>query len=158
SLLAVRVINAIERATDQRIPVSTLFDHGTIRHVAQTLVRRQAEQSSRPLAAIHPSGSRPPFFFLHGDFNGGGFYWHRLARIVGPEQPFFALHPHGMDGGPVPLSIGAMVGQYLAMVRSLRPRGPYLLGGYCNGGLIAFEMARRLRAQGERVDLLFLVD
>jgi thioesterase domain-containing protein len=56
------------------------------------------------------------------------------------------------------LSIEAMAADHLTTLRSLQPRGPYRLGGYCNGGLIAFEMARRLQAIGERVDCLALVD
>jgi thioesterase domain-containing protein/acyl carrier protein len=158
SLLAVRLIDAIERALGQRIPVTTLFEHRTVRQLAQALVRQRGKRSESRMTAIHPGGSRARFFFLHGDFNGGGFYCHRLAQVLGREQPFIALHPHGLDGGPVPPSIEAMATDQIDTVRSLQPRGPYLLGGHCNGSLVAFEMARRLRAQGERVDLLFLVD
>jgi thioesterase domain-containing protein len=81
-----------------------------------------------------------------------------LARRLSPEQPFYVLHPHGLDGGPVPPTIEAMAEDHLRALRTFRPKGPYLLGGHCNGGLVAFEMARRLQAQGERVDLLVLLD
>jgi amino acid adenylation domain-containing protein len=158
SLLAVRVMNAIEQTVGRRLPLSTLFGDATIRHLAQALLQRAPETTWSPVTAIQTEGSRRPFFFLHGDYYGGGFYCLNLARALGPEQPFFALHPHGLDGRPVPASIEAMAAEHLATVRTLQPHGPYHLGGHCNGGLIAFEMARHLRAQGERVDLLALMD
>jgi thioesterase domain-containing protein len=135
-----------------------LFEGATIQDLAKALLRRPTEISWSPVTAIHPDGSKRPFFFLHGDFTGGGFYCLNLARALGPEQPFYALHPHGLDGRPVPASIEGMAADHLATVRALQPQGPYLLGGHCNGGLIAFEMARRLLAAGERVDLLALLD
>jgi thioesterase domain-containing protein len=110
------------------------------------------------LTAIHAGGSRLPFFFLHGDFNGGGFYSAALARHLGPDQPFYAIHPHGLDGRVMRLTIEAMAEDHLTSVRAVQPRGPYLLGGHCNGGLIALEMARRLLAEGDRVSLLAVLD
>jgi thioesterase domain-containing protein len=107
---------------------------------------------------IRENGSRLPFFFLHGDFDEGGLYCRNVAEVLGPEQPFVALHPHGIDGRPIPASIEAMAIDHLATVRSLQPHGPYFLGGFCNGGLVAVEMARRLEAQGERVALLAVMD
>lgn len=56
------------------------------------------------------------------------------------------------------MTVESMASSYLEILRSVWPRGPYLLGGYCNAGLIAFEMARQLRACGERVDLLVIID
>jgi amino acid adenylation domain-containing protein len=157
SLLAVRMLHAIEREVGRRLPLSTLFAGATIEHLAQALLQQQAETFLPPVTAIHPAGSRPPFFFLHGDYNGG-FYCLNLARALGPEQPFHALHPHGLGGRPGRPSIEAMAADHLTTLQSLQSQGPYRLGGYCNGGLIAFEIARRLKAQGQRVDLLVLVD
>ncbi|HLW60136.1 MAG TPA: amino acid adenylation domain-containing protein, partial [bacterium] len=158
SLLAVRLMSAIEEAVGRKLPLSTLFAGATVQHLAQALLQHPSATPWGPVTAIHPDGSRPPFFFLHGDLHGGGFYCRNLARALGPQQPFMALHPHGLDGRPVPISIEAMAADRLATVRSIQPHGPYRLGGYCNGGLVAFEMARLLRAQGESVDLLALLD
>jgi thioesterase domain-containing protein len=114
--------------------------------------------SRSPIIEIQKgTDSKRPFFFLHGDFNGGGFYCLNLARGLGADQPFYALQPHGLDEGPVPPSIELMAESHLKALRSVQPNGPYLLGGYCNGGIVAFEMARRLQAEGEKVDLLALV-
>ena len=158
SLLAIRMLDRIERGCGQRLPVSVLFTGATIEHLASALMQQCAENFRTPLAAIQTGGFRLPFFFLHGDFNGGGFYCRNLARHLGPDQPFYVLHPHGLDGGLVPPTIEAMAEDHLRTLRAFRPRGPYLLGGHCNGGLVAFELARRLQAQGERVNCLVLLE
>ncbi len=159
SLLAVRMIAKIEQVCGQRLPLSTLFAGGTIRHLVDALLERSWRQSNCLCSPIHADGVRRPFFFLHGDYAGGGFYSWELAQQLGSEQPFYVLHPQvGHDGSPVPYTIEEMADEYLQTVRACRPTGPYLLGGVCNGGLIAFEMASRLRAQGEQVDLVLAFD
>jgi hypothetical protein len=158
SLLAIRMIAKVEQVCGKRLPVRTLFAGATIRHLVDALLEESRESYKCLLAPIRADGVRPPFFFFHGDFDGGGFYARELARQVGPEQPFYIFHPLGLDGGQVPATIEAMADEYLQALRSFRPTGPYLLGGYCNGGLIAFEMARRLQAQGEQVDFLLAID
>ncbi len=157
SLLAARMIDAVERASGRRVPLAALFETPTIEHLAQAL-RDEVVASEPPLVALNPSGARPPFFFLHGDFSGGGFFSRALAEALGPEQPFYAVHPHGLLDADVPESIEGMAAERLAVLRAARPRGPYLLGGHCNGGLVALEMARRLREQGEAVPLVVLLD
>jgi thioesterase domain-containing protein len=158
SLLAVRMMHEVERTCGRRLPLLTLFEGATIRQLGRALLGRTAESPAAALTAIHSGGSRRPFFFLHGDFNGGGFYSVALARELGPEQPFYALHPHGLDGRPMRRSIEEMADDHLATLRAVQPNGPYVLGGHCNGGLIALDMARRLRAEGERVDLVAVLD
>ncbi|HKZ03856.1 MAG TPA: amino acid adenylation domain-containing protein [Methylomirabilota bacterium] len=156
SLLAARMMESVERAVGRRVPITTLFRVPTVEHLAQAL--REAVTTEPPLIALRAEGSQPPFFFLHGDFSGGGFFSRALAEAVGPEQPFYAVHPHGLVDSAVPDSIEAMAADRLAAVRAVRPHGPYLLGGHCNGGLVALEMARLLVAQGEAVPLLVLLD
>jgi oxalate---CoA ligase len=82
-----------------------------------------------------------------------------LARHLGPDQPFYALEPRGLDGADEPLTdVAAMAAYYIKTIRSLQPHGPYALGGLCFGGVIAFEMAQQLRSQGEPVALVALLD
>ena len=106
---------------------------------------------------VKDGGARQPFFFFHGDFNGGGFYCLNLARGLSEDQPFYAVQPHGLDGNAIPVTIEAMAKAHLMELREIQPRGPYLLGGYCNGAVISFEIARLIEAEGEKVDLLVLL-
>lgn len=158
SLLAVRLLHEIDRTLGCRLPLTTLYRGATVRSLAAALIEQDASAPRVPIVAVQPEGDREPFFFLHGDFRGGGFYCLGLARHLGLDQPFDVLHPHGLDGSATERSIGGMARDHLEALRAFRPSGPYLLGGHCNGALVAFEMARRLAAAGERVDGVFLVD
>ncbi len=157
SLLAVRLVNEIARATGVRLPLATFFTDPTVEGVARALKHRRDGDAPDRLLPVRTGGSKRPLFFLHGDYNGGGFYCVNLAHYLDPERPFYALHPHGLDGRAVPPTIEAMAAEHVATMRGVQPEGPYLLGGYCNGGLIAFEMARQLRERGERVEELIVL-
>ena len=154
SLLAVRLMNRIEQVYGKKLDVSALFACATVEHLADAISKQDKDQIRSALVKVQPHGSRRPFFFLHGDYAGGGVYCLKLARYLGEEQPFYALQPLGLDGCGLPATIESMAEPYLEILRAVQSHGPYLLGGYCYGGLVAFEMARRLRAQGEAVDLI----
>ncbi len=160
SLLAVRLVKRIEQVCGKKLPLSTLFAGATIAHLATALTgNAETETDSRaPLVAVQVSGSRRPFFFLHGQWEGGAFYSLELARALGPDQPFYLLEPYQFAGLAVLPTFEAMAAAHLKALRSVQPEGPYLLGGWCNGALIAYEMARQLRAEGQAVDLLVLMD
>ncbi|GAC1361946.1 MAG: amino acid adenylation domain-containing protein [Ktedonobacteraceae bacterium] len=157
SLLAARLNTAIERAFDKKLSLTTLFANPTIEQMAQVL-EQQADNSARfPLVKVQ-GGSKRPFFYFHGDWSGGAFYCFTLARAMGPEQPFYAVGPCNYNGIQDPLTVEEMAAAYIAAFRAIQPEGPYVLGGFCNGGLMAYETARRLREQGQQVDLLLLVE
>ena len=157
SLLAAAFIAELEARCGLVLSPSALLEAGTVTEIAARLVRDQAS-AHRPLVAIREGGARTPFFYLHGDYNGGGLYCRALAHRLDPERAFYVIHPHGVDGRALPDTIEEMAAERLAAIRVARPRGPYLLGGYCNGALVALEIARRLSAEGERVGVTVLVD
>lgn len=157
SLLAVQMIQRLEQKTGRRVPLAALFADATVAHIAHMLENDGTTDVPAPMVAFHPGGARAPFFFMHGDF-GGGFFCADLARNLGADQPFYTIPPHGMGGADVPKTVEAMAAEYAALLRRVQPHGPYRLGGFCNGGLIAFETAQQLLGQGERVDLLVLMD
>jgi amino acid adenylation domain-containing protein len=156
SLLAAQMMDEIARETGVSVPLTALFTDATIAHLASVL--RGGAASAAPVVALRAEGTRPPLFFLHGDFSGGGFYCRGLARELGEDQPFYAVHPHGLNDSSVPDSIEAMAEDLVAAIRRERPHGPYVVGGHCNGAMIAVEVARRLIEHGERVPLVLLLD
>lgn len=107
---------------------------------------------------LNSGGAAPPFFFLHGSLTGGGYYCLALAKRLGAARPLHLLRPHGVDDRPLPSSVEAMAAEYVGILKTTQPQGPYLLGGFCSGGLVAFEMARQLRARGETVRNVVLID
>jgi len=156
SLLAARVAARLESATGTRIPVASFFEAQTIGAMA-ALVRERRVRETPLLRQLQTGNGRPPFFFLHGDLEGGGLYCTRLAGGLGTDQPVFVVRPHERDDGNVP-AIEDMAAERVRAIRAVAPRGPYLLGGYCINGAIAFEIARLLVDAGEDVSLVVLVD
>jgi amino acid adenylation domain-containing protein len=157
SLLSVRMMDRIEQVIGKKLSLATLFSGATIENLAEVLLKQESESGRLPLVEIQSEGTNKPFFYLHGDFNGGGLYCLSLARHLGSDQPFYALQPHGLDDQSMPETIEDMAEYHLKTLRKFQPEGPYLLGGHCNGALIAFEMARRLETAGAKVELLVLI-
>jgi thioesterase domain-containing protein/acyl carrier protein len=155
SLLAIRMLVEAEKRTGIRIAPRLVFEYPTIRRLAIESRHPEARTHS-PMVAVQATGSLPPFFFLHGDFVEGGLYCVKMARHLGPDRPFYTIDPHGVHDVP-PHSIEEMAAARIELIRQVRPHGPYALGGFCKGGLVAFEMARQLEAAGETVSSLVLL-
>ena len=98
------------------------------------------------------------FHFFHGDFSTGGLFVPRFAAMLRRDRPILAIAPHGINGERVPASIEEMAADRLPLILEAQPRGPYVLGGHCNGALVAFETARLLVNVGHRVDLVVMID
>jgi amino acid adenylation domain-containing protein len=158
SLLAARMLAHVENLTGVRVPREALFGRATISALSEALATLAFRAAPEALRTIRSAGNQPAFFFLHGSLAGDGFYCQRLADALGPDQPFYSVAPHGVDGRPIPDTVEAMAADYVELVKRSHPSGPYRLGGFCNGGLVAFEMARQLVAHGDIVDRVILVD
>ncbi|HEU4432688.1 MAG TPA: thioesterase domain-containing protein, partial [Pyrinomonadaceae bacterium] len=110
------------------------------------------------LVPIQPGGSKPPLFCLHLAL-GHVLFYRDLAQRLGLDQPVYGFQPQGVDGShPCHTSIEEMARHYVKEMQALQPEGPYYLAGSSSGGLIAFEMARQLHAQGQKVGLVALFD
>ncbi len=111
------------------------------------------------LTALRPGDADvPPLFLIHAVF-GDTYFFRFLAAGLAPGRPVYGLRALGMEAGEEPLrSIEAMAARYVDSIRSIRPEGPYHLVGSSMGGVIAYEMARRLRAAGQEVALLGFLD
>ena len=158
SLLAIRMLSEVEKRTGIRIPPKALFDGAaTIKRMAAVLSEQRAVQSPLPVVRVQPEGTKSPLFFFHGDFLFGGLYLANLARHLPRDRPCYAVEPHGFDGVEPPPTIEEMAGARLKTILELQPDGPYFLGGFCNGGLVAFQVAQLLRAQGKEVACLVLL-
>ncbi len=154
SIAAARLHARVARETGAALSNGALYRAPTV--AALTLLVRDAFERGRftSLVAIQPGGTRPPFFCVHG---GAGTVLHlrTLSRALGSDQPFYGLQAPGLlgHGYPVP-GIRAMARRYVDEVRAVQPAGPYLLGGYCFGSIVAWEMVRLLRQAGEDVAVL----
>lgn len=155
SLLAARLFTQIEKAFQMDLPLAALLEAPTIRQLAGTINGRKTRSSGSSLVVIQPSGTKPPLFCVHGHM-GEIFYCRNLSRSLGADQPLFGLRSQGLGGEPRHCTVEDMAVHYLREIRTVQPKGPYFLSGFCFGGMVAYEMARLLKIQGEDVALLVL--
>ena len=158
SLMAVHLFAQIEKVLGRNIPLAVLFQAPTVVELAGVLRKDGCEVSWSSLVPIQPRGTKRPLFCVHAA-GGNVLFYRDLARRLGMDQPFYGLQPVGLDGRqPCHRTIQEMAAHYLREIRTVQPEGPYHLGGSSYGGVVAWEMARQLRTQGEVVGLLALFD
>lgn len=157
SLLAVGMLLEVESITGRSLPVGVLLEAPTVRLLA-TAVSRTPAATARALIAVQPHGTRTPFFCIHGMF-GNVLCFRPLACRLGSDQPFYGLQfsGPGATNGPA-CTVEGLASAYLEEVRSLQSRGPYAIGGYSFGALVAYEMARQLIEDGEIVRFVAVID
>jgi len=158
SLLAARLMHRIGQALGIPVPLAVLFQAPTIEKLAAALQQSGCSQYWSSLVPIQPSGSKPPFFCVHG-VGGNVLNLRQLGGHMSPDYPLYGLQAQGLDGKRPRLeTLEEMAAHYIKEIRSVQPQGPYFLGGYSLGGLIAYEMAQQLSAKGDEVAMVALLD
>jgi len=158
SLLAMVLLAQIEKLTGKNLPLATFLYASTIEQLADIIAKEEWTALWSSLVQIQPGGSRPPLFLIHG---AGGyiFFYRDLARHLGSDQPVYGLQSKGLnDKQPFLTRVEEMASHYIEEIKTVQPKGPYFLGGYCLGGSIAYEIAQQLIAQGQEVALLALME
>jgi thioesterase domain-containing protein/acyl carrier protein len=155
SLTAVEMMVEVESLAGRAYPACEL-GNVTIRRIAQVLKSGMPAEHGCVTQAKAGSGSRIPLFFCHGDYQARGIYAHQLAALLPEEQPVYLLHPEREP--PAGTKAEALAERYVEEVRRIAPGMPVILGGYCNGGYVAWHLAHLLRTRGVEVAALFLVE
>src|SRR5229473_886157 len=110
------------------------------------------------LVPVQTSGHRPPLFLVHG-MHGDMAAIPTFARVLGPDQPLYAIYANGTNGRqPVIDNMADMVRAYLEEIRMVRPTGAVRIGGICVGSFAAIEIARELQTEGRQVGSVILID
>lgn len=161
SILAIQLIAKIECHFGKNLPLSVLIQKGTIEDIANILRSSRDILPSSSLITIQPQGNKLPFFCVHP---GGGNVscYLNLASQLGLDRPFYGLQAKGLssdyEGEKTLNTIQDMAKYYIAEIKKIQPQRPYYLGGWCTGGIVAFEMARQFQQQGDEVALLVLME
>ncbi|MER7285839.1 amino acid adenylation domain-containing protein [Streptomyces lydicus] len=162
SLLAFRLAGRVRSALGADLGIATLFRTPTVAGIAALLTDpdRPTDPSDAldVLVPLRPQGAREPLFCVHPGV-GIGWVYSGLLRHLDADRPVYALQSRGLDGSRPPAAdLAEMARDYVARLRTVQPHGPYHLLGWSMGGIVAHEMARLLRADGEEVALLALLD
>jgi amino acid adenylation domain-containing protein len=157
SLTAVRLAARIQEVLGRSVPPTTLFSAPTVEKLSRVLGSEGAS-SYASLVPVQPNGRKPPFYVVHLAF-GHVFYYRDLAERLGQDQPVYGFQALGVDGRhPRHTRVEDMAEHYIAEMRRFQPEGPYRIGGASFGGLVAYEIAVRLRRAGQEVGLVALFD
>jgi FkbH-like protein len=158
SFRAVWILSEVERVLGKHLPLASFLEAPTIRQLAHLLRGAVIQKPWSSLVPIQPEGSRPPFYCIHAA-GGDVLFYRDLAKHLGKDQPLYGLQARGVNRNQTTHdSVEEMAASYLAEIRLFQPEGPYFLGGSSFGGLVAFEMARQLEAEGVGVGLVALFD
>lgn len=154
SLLAVRLLARIRREFDRDLPLSVLFEARTIETLARRLREGWEPPGDQLVVPIWSKGTKQPLFCMH-PIGGNVLCYLELSQAFGEDRPLYGVQsPRAPDGW----RIEDLAVRYIDEVRQIQPSGPYALAGWSMGGVVAFEMARRLAARGESVNVLALID
>lgn len=165
SLLTIRLLSRIQERFGANVPLFQLYQNSTIESQVKFLKmqnmafeEQETAPLNTPLVAIQPHGTNPPFFCIH-PLDGNVTCYIDLAAQLHPDQPFYGVQSPMLYQEQTTLtSIEEMAACYIKAIRTVQETGPYHLGGWSLGGLLAFEVARQFQDQGEAVDLLAIFD
>jgi len=159
SLSATVLITLIEREFDREISLASLFQASTIARLAAMLEsddRSLGNASRHDVIPLRSEGALLPFLAIAAT-DGDALRFHHVCRHLGNDQPFYAVGNSGGDSGRLQ-TVEALATEVCRTIRAAGLNGPYLLGGYCLGGIVAFEAAHQLLARGEDVRMVVLFD
>jgi amino acid adenylation domain-containing protein len=157
SLKAVAFIMELERSLGLELSLSLISETPKFSGLCQALIEERTTRYA-PLVLLKAGQPLPPVFFVHG-LGGNVAELFPIARSLTYPGPVFGIQARGLARQDVPhTTVEAMAAEYLKEIKARQPHGPYYLCGYSFGGLVAFEMARRLRESGDEVGLLGLFD
>jgi aspartate racemase len=158
SLLAARMVTRLERTMGLAMPIASLLSSPTIAALAQRLDTQRCREKAGVLVPLRPEGTRAPVFLVAG-VGGHVFVFRELAELLGKDQPVYGLQGIGLDGMEKPLCrMEDIAARYISEITAIQPEGPYFVGGWSMGAVMAYEIAVQLRAQGRSIGAVFIVD
>ena len=158
SLVAIQVMRRLEEETGQRIPITYLFEAPSVEKLSLLLTAPDAKEIAwKSLVPIKPEGTKPHLYIVHGT-GLTVLVFNSLAKSMDPDQPIYGLQARGLNGEDPFETIEELASYYISEILEKNPNGPYCLAGYSFGGIVAFEIARQLKAFGKEVMMVAIFD
>jgi len=158
SMTALALMARVVQETGYQLPAAGIVQASTIAKLAVALRTASPRDRNDPIVPLHAASDLPRFYCVH-PVGGSALCYLRLARELQDSVAFFGVQSPTIESNAPPVcKIDEMADDYVAAIRKVQPHGPYLLGGWSYGGIIAYEIARKLKAAGEPIGLLALID
>ncbi|MGW9045339.1 amino acid adenylation domain-containing protein [Streptomyces lydicus] len=155
SMLAVRMMARIRQRTGRSLPVATLLTRPTVASLAEVLREQPGDEGRAALVTLRDTGTRPPLFLVH-PVGGDVLCYAGLGALLDDDQPLHALQYPDIE--PAPRTVADLAAHYADAITERFPDGPYRLGGWSMGGVLALEIAHLLTGRGRTVELVAAVD
>ena len=157
SLTATKLISRVRSVLGVQLSIRAIFDAPTAALLCEQLDAGHRPDALDVLLPLRAGGDLPPLFCVH-PAAGISWVYSGLLRHIEARRPVYGLQARGLSGTAVPASLSEVAGDYVQQIRSVQPDGPYHLAGWSFGAVVAHAMAVRLRAAGQQVALLALLD
>lgn len=156
SLIAVKMMNRLDKEIGKRIPLAALFEGPTVEKLAALIDKDDQKWDS--FVSMKSSGSKIPIYLIHG-VGLNVLIFSPLVKYLHPEQPIYGIQAKGLNGiDRLFETMEEIAAHYIEEILRQNPNGPYAIGGYSFGGLIAYEMSKQLKAMGKEVILTCMFD
>nr|WP_238551360.1 thioesterase domain-containing protein [Legionella oakridgensis] len=167
SLSAMEIISSIKDRFDVNVTIRTIFEYPTIYSLSAAIEKLQGDitaeltddhRSNVPVVPIKKEGSAPPLFLIH-PIGGSVFWYKRLGKYLDTKQPLYGIQDPGLDKHDFIFhNLEEMASYYINAIQTIKPKGPYLLGGASFGSTVAIEMSKQLQEQGEHIIAILSLD
>lgn len=158
SLFAIQLISIVQDTFHVELSVQSIIEANNVRELAALIDKNIKLSKFSPIVKLQPKGSSLPFFCVHAS-DGFVLNYIKLSNFIGDSYPFYGIQSYGVDGKSEPLTqIKMMSEKYIQEIRLVQRTGPYIIGGWSMGAIVAFDMAQRLHKEGNEVRLLVMID
>ena len=158
SLLAAHIFAEINKYLGKNLPLAALFHTATISGIADMIRGKLWKPLWSSIVPLKVTGNKTPVFLIHGA-EGNILLYKNLIKYLEVDRPVYGLQSQGLDGkSPLLNDVKEMAQKYIMEIKGIQPDGPYLLGGYCLGGVIAYEIAQQLTGSGDVVDMVAMIE
>ncbi len=158
SLLAMKLLTAVEKQLGKDVNLVSFFRNPTIEHMAALIEQEDAFESSAGLIQLKKGDQQKPLFFIHPS-GGSVHHYAELAKLLKTERAVYGIQAQGLDGKhPLHKTIEEMASAYIQTIKEKQPQGPYYIASWSFGVMIVHEMARQLKAMGDKLGLVLQLD
>ena len=158
SIKILSIQNRVSQVFGFEISLSLFFLYPTVRELAVSIFEEQTLNGLECVIKLNKGKNKPNLFLIHA-LHGMVYHYKPMADLLSDHFNIYGVQSRGVcSTNEVPLELDVMIDDYLAQIKAVQPEGPYILGGFCVGTLIGYEMVKALERINDEVLLFILFD